>query len=110
MDNEVVKNRKSNTPGTKVNNLERRIPAAITLIHINQYNTDKHNLEKKIGAVDKIIPDISSLVTRNVSNAKISQAENKMPDTSSLVLFLIQILEKLKTKFLIMVNILLLKV
>ena len=110
MDNEVVKNRKSNTLGTNVNNLERRIPTAITLIHINQYNTDKQNLEKKIGAVDKIIPNISSLMTRNVSNAKISQAENKMPDTSSLVLFLIQILEKLKTKFLIMVNILLLKV
>ena len=48
MDNEVVKNRKSNTLGTKVNNLERRIPAAITLIHINQYNTDKQNLEKKL--------------------------------------------------------------
>ena len=47
VDDEVVKNTKFNTLKTKVNNLEKKNPDAITLIHINQYNTDKQNLEKK---------------------------------------------------------------
>ena len=47
VDNEVVKNTKFNTLKTKVNNLENKIPDATTLIHINQYKTDKQNLEKK---------------------------------------------------------------
>ena len=51
-DNEVVK-KKFNTLKTKVNSLEKKIPDATTLIHINQYNTDKQNLEKKFGDVDK---------------------------------------------------------
>ena len=51
--NEVVKNTKFNTLNTKVNSLEKRISDETTLIHINQYNTDKQNLEKKIGDVDK---------------------------------------------------------
>ena len=38
--NEVVKNTKFNTLKTKVNSLEKKIPDATTLIHINQYNTD----------------------------------------------------------------------
>ena len=50
VDNEVVK---FNTLKTKVNNLEKNILTATTLIHINQYNIDKQNLEKKIGGVDK---------------------------------------------------------
>ena len=37
---EVVKNTKFSTLNTKVNNLERKIPEATSLIHINQYNTD----------------------------------------------------------------------
>ena len=37
---EVVKNTKSSTLNTKVNNLKRKIPEATSLIHINQYNTD----------------------------------------------------------------------
>ena len=41
IDNEVVKKAKFNTLNTKVNNLEKKIPDATTLIHINQYNTDK---------------------------------------------------------------------
>ena len=53
VDNEVVKNTQFNTLKTKVNNLEKKIPDAITLIHTNQYNTDKQNLEQKIGDVDK---------------------------------------------------------
>ena len=44
---EVVKNAEFNTLNTKVNNLEKKVSDATTLIHINQYNTDKQNLEKK---------------------------------------------------------------
>ena len=33
---------------TKVNSLEKKIPGATTLIHKNQYNTDKRNFEKKL--------------------------------------------------------------
>ena len=36
-----------------MNNLQKKISDATTLIHINQYNTDKQNLEKKIGDIDK---------------------------------------------------------
>ena len=43
--NEVVKNTK--TLKTKVNNLDKIINDASTLIHINQHNTDKQNLKKK---------------------------------------------------------------
>ena len=46
VDDEVIKNTKFNTLKTKVNNLEKKILDATTLIHINQYNTDKQNLEK----------------------------------------------------------------
>ena len=46
-DNEVDKNTKLNTLKTKVNNLEKKITEATTLIHINQYNTDK-KIEKKL--------------------------------------------------------------
>ena len=52
VDNEVVKNAKFNTVKTKVNNVEK-IYDATSLIHINQYNTDKPNLEKKKEDVDK---------------------------------------------------------
>ena len=47
MDNEVVKNLKINTLKTTVNNLEKKLLDATTLIHINQYNTDTQILEKK---------------------------------------------------------------
>ena len=47
IDNKVVKNTKFNTLKTKVNDLEKNIPDATTLIPINQYNTNKQNLEKK---------------------------------------------------------------
>ena len=53
LDNKIVKNTKFNTLKTKVNNLEKKLPDATSLIHINQYNTDKLNLEKQIGDVDK---------------------------------------------------------
>ena len=48
VDNEVVKNTKFNTLKTKVNNLEKKIPEATTLICINHYNTDKQNLKQKL--------------------------------------------------------------
>ena len=85
VDNEVVKNAKFNTIKTKVNNLEKKIPNATTLIHINQCNTDKENLEKNIGDVDKKIQDMSGLVITAVLNTKMYEVENKIPDTSSLM-------------------------
>ena len=39
--NEFVKNTKFNTLKTKVNKLDKKISDASTLIHINQYKTDK---------------------------------------------------------------------
>ena len=41
------------TLNAKVINLEKKIPDATTVIHINQYNTDKENLDKKIGDIGK---------------------------------------------------------
>ena len=46
MSKEVVKNRKFNKLNRKVNSLEDKISDAITIFHINQYNTDK-KMEKK---------------------------------------------------------------
>ena len=66
---------------TKVNSLEKKIPGATTLIHKNQYNTDKRNFEKKIRDLQNKTPDVSGLVTATVLITKI---ENKIPDTSSL--------------------------
>ena len=43
VDSEVIKNTKFNTLKTKVNSLEKKIPDATTLFHINQYNTNKKN-------------------------------------------------------------------
>ena len=43
---QVVKNTEFNTLKTKVNKFENEIPNSTSLIHINQYNTDKQNLEK----------------------------------------------------------------
>ena len=51
VDNEIVRNMKFNTLKIEVHNLEKKVPDAATLIHINQYNTDKQNFEKKIGEV-----------------------------------------------------------
>ena len=73
VDNEVVKNKKFNTLKTKVNKLEKKIPNATTLIHINQCNTDKQNLEKRIGYFDQKTLS-SDLVTATVLN------ESKIPD------------------------------
>ena len=77
VDNNVGNNTKFNTLKTKVNNLEKKIPDATTLIHINQYNTGKQNLEQKIGDVGKKIPNTSGLVTITILNTKISEVDNK---------------------------------
>ena len=87
VDNEVVKYLKFNTLKAKVNSIEKKILAS-TLIHINQYNTDKQNLKKKIATgvdikiseAENKIPDNSSLVTTTVLNTKVSEVENKIPD------------------------------
>ena len=50
---DLKKKKKINTLKTKLNSLEKKIPEATTLIHINQNNADKQNLEKKIEYVDK---------------------------------------------------------
>ena len=83
--NEIVNNTKLNMLKTKVNSLDKKIPNAATLIHINQYNTDKQNSEKKIPSVDKKIPNTSGLVTTTILNTKISEVEKKMPGTNILV-------------------------
>ena len=87
VDNEVVKNTNFNTRKTKINNLNKKIPDAITLIHTSQYNTDKKKLEKKLVdlQIDKKMPRTSGLVTTSVLNTKIGLVENKIPDTTNLV-------------------------
>ena len=47
VDNEVVKNTKFHMIKTK--DLENKILDGTTLVHINEYSTDKQNLEKKNG-------------------------------------------------------------
>ena len=68
--NEVAKNIKFNTLKTKINKLKKKIYLT-TLIHTNQYNTDKRSLEKKNGDVDKKIPGISGSMITTVQNTKI---------------------------------------
>ena len=77
-----VKNTNINTLKTKVNNLEKKISGETTLIHINQYNTDKQNFEYKLEMLIKI-PGTNSLVTTT---------------------FLTQTLLKLRTKYRTLVN------
>ena len=78
VDKEVFNSTKSKTLKTKANNLERKILDVTTVIHINQYNTDKQNLEEKIGDIDEKVVDASGLVTKTILNTKISEAENKI--------------------------------
>ena len=65
VDNEVVKNTKFSTQKTEVTNLDKKIPDATTLIHINKYNKDNKNLEKKIGDVYKKITDTTTILKKN---------------------------------------------
>ena len=48
VDNGFVKYTKFSTIKTKVNNVENKIIDVTTLIHINQYKTNKQHLEKKM--------------------------------------------------------------
>ena len=85
VDNQVVNNTKFSALKTKVNKLGKNIPDATTLIHINQYNTDKQNFEKKNGDVEKKHHHTSSLVTTTVLNIEISEVKNKIPNSSDVV-------------------------
>ena len=78
VDKEIFNSTKSKTLKTKANNLERKILDVTTVIHINQYNTDKQNLEEKIGDVDEKVADASGLQTKTILNTKISEAEDKI--------------------------------
>ena len=83
---EVVKNTKFSKLYTKINSLENKNPDSATLIHVNQYNTNKQSLKKKNYDVDKKeIPDVSGLVTTTVLITKIGKVESKIPNTSGLV-------------------------
>ena len=70
---------------TKVNNLEKETPDATTLIHMNQYNTDKQIYRRKLEMLIKKVSDTIGLVTTTVLNIKISEVESKGPDTSGLM-------------------------
>ena len=83
--NYVFKNTKFNTLKTKANCLEKKFFGATTVIHINQYNTDKQNLKMKIEDVENKISDTSSLVTTAVLNAKIIEVENKIPNDNKYI-------------------------
>ena len=85
VDNEVAKSTKFNILKTKANNLEKKILDATTLIHINQYKTDKQNLEKKTEYVDIKILDASGLVTTTLLNTKISEVENNISVTTTVL-------------------------
>ena len=76
--------------------LRIQLQDATTLIHINQYNSDKQNLEKKklemsiatvlnttINEAENKIPNASNLVRTTVLNTKINEVENKIPNTSN---------------------------
>ena len=85
MDKEAFKNKKFNTLNMKLNNLEKTILDACTLIQTNHHNTEKQNLGEKTGFVEKKITDITGLATRVVLNTKISGVDNKIPDVTGLI-------------------------
>ena len=66
VDNEAVKNTKFNTLKATINSFD-----VTTLIHINQYRTDKQNLEKKNWKYWWKIPAFCGLVTTTVLNTNI---------------------------------------
>lgn len=82
---EVVKQNACNTIYMKVNNLEKNIPDAATLIQ--QINTIQRNKirRKEIGDVDNKVPGIIGLETNAALNIKISGVEDKISDISKLI-------------------------
>ena len=72
---------------TKVNKLDKKNPAATTLIHNNQCNTDNQNLKKKNwGMLIKKPRNEQFSNTTTVLNTKISKVKNKMPVNKSTIL------------------------
>ena len=57
---------------TKLNNSEKKIPDATTLIRINQYNIDKQNLKKQNANTD-----ISNLAKKTELKAKLATLATK---------------------------------
>ena len=66
MSNEVVKNTKSNILNVKVNNLDKKLSNASTLIHINQCNTGKQNLAKKKKKLEMLIKKYLALGVESI--------------------------------------------
>ena len=83
---EVIKNRKFNKLNRKKSNLRDKFPEASTLIHTNQYNTDKQNLEKKFVDSVKKIPNVSGFVIATVIITKLVEVDNKITNVSDLVI------------------------
>lgn len=69
----------------KVNNLEKNIPDAATLIQQINTTQRKKFRRKKNGDVDNKVPGISGLETNAALNIKISGVENKISDISKLI-------------------------
>ena len=84
----LLKNTNFNALNTTVNNLEKKISDATTLIHINQCNTDKQKKQYR---------------------KKLEMLIKKKQDTSGLVTTTAVKLVKLRIKFEIILNILLLE-
>ena len=82
---EVVKKTMYSKLNTKVNNLQKKIPDATTVIYINQYNTDKQTLEKKKEYVNSQISHTCGLVVTTVFNTKIPEVKKKMRDVTGLM-------------------------
>lgn len=59
--------------------LEDNILDTSTLIHRNQYNTEKQSLEKKIEEFDQKIPDVSGLVRILLLTQKFEKLRTKYP-------------------------------
>ena len=78
---------------TKVIKVDKKIPDATTLIHINQYNTDKQNLEKKIGDVHKKYRTLMAQWLLLFFNTKISKVKKKMPVVNQKTIYDTKVLE-----------------
>ena len=88
---QVMKNTKLYTLKPKENNLEKKFPEANTLIHINQYQTDKQNLKKKLKMLKKtntiglvittvLNTNTNCLVKKTYYHTKIGEIEKKITD------------------------------
>ena len=62
-----------------MDDLEDNILDTSTLIHRNQYNTEKQSLEKKIEEFDQKIPDVSGSVRILLLTQKLEKLRTKYP-------------------------------